>query len=54
MLQEVVNFLSSFGVTIVKSICIHEDNEAVIKIIFDDDRPLAEGTRHMEIHRLFM
>jgi hypothetical protein len=52
MLQGVVNFLSSFGVT-VKSICIHEDNEAVIKIILGD-RPLAEGSRHMEIHRLYI
>jgi hypothetical protein len=52
MLQGVVNFLSSFGVT-VKGICIHEDNEAVIKIILGN-KPLAEGSRHMEIHRLYI
>ena len=52
MLQGIANFLSSFGME-VRSICIHEDNEAVIKIILGD-KPLAEGSRHMEIHRLFI
>lgn len=52
MLQGVVNFVSSMGIEI-KSIIVHEDNEAVIKLI-QNDKPLTEGSRHMEIHRLYI
>ena len=52
MLQGVVNFISSIGIEI-KSVIIHEDNEAVIKLI-QNDKPLTEGSRHMEIHRLYI
>jgi hypothetical protein len=47
-----LNFLKSYGVTI-KEIIIHEDNEAVLKLI-KGTKPMNDLSKHMEIQRLFI
>ena len=47
-----VNFLKSYGVTI-KQIIIHEDNEAVLKLV-KGTKPMNDLSKHLEIQRLFI
>ncbi len=48
----IANFLKSYEVE-VKQIIIHEDNEAVLKLV-TGSKPMNDTSKHMEIQRLFI
>jgi hypothetical protein len=48
----IANFLKSYEVE-VRQIIIHEDNEAVLKLV-TGNKPMNDTSKHMEIQRLFI
>ena len=50
--EKSLNFLKSYDV-VIKEIVIHEDNEAVLKLV-KGTKPMNDLSKHMEIQRLFI